>query len=158
MKQNISSKGKVIISLIKALFCLVCFFVSFPSLPIFGYVHNVSDTAGNQIEIPQGNLSSFLGDGFYASGLKGAMVSYFVLSALLFIGFALEALGLFRTKAWFPAFSCFFAAVTIVLASISLSHAFPIWLVIDLLLLAIMLVTLTPVLLEKKRYKKGVVL
>jgi transcriptional regulator with XRE-family HTH domain len=53
------ARKRKILSIINGALTLACFFVSFPSLPIFGFIHNFADSEGNLIEIPQSSLSSF---------------------------------------------------------------------------------------------------
>jgi len=133
---------------------LFCFFISFPSLPIFGFLHTIEDSAGNRIQISQSSLSSFLSDDFYPFWLKGASVLYYILLLALLVCFLIELLPLISDKRWIHLISCILAAINIVFASMSFSGAFPIWLILDLLLFSICVICLTTFLFERKGFTR----
>lgn len=72
----------IVLSSLTVLLSLLMLFAFFPSLPIYGYSHDVTSGNGMMITVTSGSLFTVMSDSFYSSGIKTAYMFFFILQIL----------------------------------------------------------------------------
>ena len=72
----------IVLSSLTVLLSLLMLFAFFPSLPIYGYSHDVASGNGMMITVTSGSLFTVMSDSFYSSGIKTAYMFFFIFQIL----------------------------------------------------------------------------